>query len=104
MPRSDEYCQGFITVHVASVAQHNEIDCSDFCSDPAIRWAHPDASGNILWLRLNRVFSVEGLKGNRLRWLELLPWAQEVWSSNLHAPTKSLKEIQVVGLKIRELR
>jgi hypothetical protein len=40
-------------------------------------------------------------RANKIDFLQL-PWAQEVWSSNLHAPTKSfqLSELQALNFAV----
>jgi hypothetical protein len=61
--------------------------CSDFCRDHAPRRTHPTTPGHNLRVQLSSDFSVLRLETSDLLKLGLLPWAQEVWSSNLHAPT-----------------
>jgi hypothetical protein len=46
----------------------------------------------LLW-ELNALLSEQTLSRKILRRVVLLSWAQEVWSSNLHAPTKSLQNV-----------
>jgi hypothetical protein len=48
-----------------------QMHCRDFCSNSTIKRTHPDTAAHTLLLGPNA----------------LLSWAQEVWSSNLHAPT-----------------
>jgi hypothetical protein len=64
--------------------------CSDFCSDLTPIRPHPRTSRNMLRCGLKPDFSVGVLRTGWLLKLARLPWAQEVWSSNLHAPTKSI--------------
>jgi hypothetical protein len=61
--------------------------CSDFCSDPTSIRPHPDTPSHNLADWLTAAFSAYDLILLRLRKLARLTWAQEVWSSNLHAPT-----------------
>src|ERR1017187_6457836 len=51
------------------------------------RWAHLHTARHRQLSRLSRFVSAKTLKTGRLFLVVLLPWAQEVWSSNLHAPT-----------------
>ena len=66
------------------------LHCANFCAHPTDRWAHLGTASHMLRSRLSCFVSAETLKTGRLFLVARLPWAQEVWSSNLHAPTKSL--------------
>jgi hypothetical protein len=61
--------------------------CSGFCSDPTSIRPHPDTSTHTLKRLESLVFPGGGLNRRGLAWAFLLPWAQEVPSSNLGAPT-----------------
>src|SRR5580698_7634633 len=65
----------------------HQMHCSDFCSDSTIKRTHPDTTAHTMLWELNALSSEAQLSRNMLREVGLMSWAQEVWSSNLHAPT-----------------
>jgi hypothetical protein len=65
----------------------HQMHCSDSCSYSTIIRTHPDRPAHTLLLGLNALSSKPLSSRNTLREVELMSGAQEVWSSNLHAPT-----------------
>src|ERR1700691_6543949 len=70
------------------------LDCANFCAHPPDRWAHLRTASHMRRSGLSCFVSVGTLKTGRLFSVVRLPWAQEVWSSNLHAPTILLSQLQ----------
>src|ERR1019366_7393766 len=81
------------TILYANLGPGHHLDCANFCAHPTDRWAHLRTASHMLRSRLSCFVSVETLKTGRLFSVGLLPWAQEAWSSNLHAPTNSTNRI-----------
>ncbi len=62
-------------------------DCANFCAHPTDRWAQLRTASHMLQTLLSCCFSAATLKTGGLFRIARLPWAQEVPSSNLGAPT-----------------
>ena len=82
----------------------NQRDCADFCAHPTDRWAHLRTASHMLRSRLSCFVSAGTLKTGRLFSVARLPWAQEVPSSNLGAPTTYFFVFNELSLTLQRWR
>lgn len=75
------------TIPYANLGLGHHLDCANFCAHPTDRWAQLRTASHMLRPLLSCFFSAVTLKTGWLFLVVRLPWAQEAWSSNLHAPT-----------------
>src|ERR1700682_5217677 len=83
----------------ASLGCGHYLDCANFCAHPTDRWAHLRTASHMPRSRLSCFVSVGTLKAGGLFSVDRLPWAQEVPSSNLGAPTKNISRVFFYLLK-----